>query len=100
MLMKETRPFRFFSLLSLAIAAASLGFMAPVLAEYFETGLVPRMPTWVLAVGLALTALLLAMTGLVLDSVARGRAEQKRILYLAIPPVRQEPRAIKTVRAA
>lgn len=87
MLLKETQPFRFFGLLSMILAVASLGFMLPVLAEYVETGLVPRMPTWILSIGLALMSMLLAVTGMILDSVARGRAEHKRLLYLSIDPV-------------
>ena len=48
MLMKETRPFVFFSTISGFSMMASLAFMAPVLMAYFETGLVDRLPTWVL----------------------------------------------------
>jgi len=88
MLLKETQPFRFFGSLSAVFAVASLGFMLPVLSEYVATGLVPRIPTWTLAVGLALMSMLLAVTGMILDSVACGRAEHKRLLYLAIGPVR------------
>jgi glycosyltransferase involved in cell wall biosynthesis len=97
MLLKETQPFRFFGSLSAVFAMASLGFMLPVLSEYVATGLVPRIPTWTLAVGLALMSMLLAVTGLVLDSVACGRAEHKRLLYLAIGPVRgnRAPAAIE-----
>ena len=58
LLMKETRPFFFFSAISAAFLAASLGFMAPVLAEYFETGLVDRMPTWILSVSLLMISML------------------------------------------
>jgi glycosyltransferase involved in cell wall biosynthesis len=88
MLMKETRPFRFFGTFSVLCAMASFGFMLPVLSEYFETGLVPRMPTWILAIALMLMSLFLAMSGLILDSVARGRIEQKRIYYLSLSPIR------------
>ena len=85
MLMKETQPLRFFGAISGALLAASLVFMAPVLAEYFATGLVSRQPTWVLSVGLLLLSTMMMVAGLNLDSVARGRAEQKRIFYLSIP---------------
>ena len=64
-----------------------------VLVEYAETGLVPRLPTWVLSVGLMLVSMLSAVTGLILDSVSRGRAEQKRIFYLSIPSGRMERRS-------
>ena len=92
MLMKETRPLRFFGAFALAFMAASLILMAPVLVEYAETGLVPRLPTWVLSIGLMLLAMLSAVTGLILDSVSRGRVEQKRIFYLSIPSGRIDRR--------
>ncbi|MCR5857528.1 glycosyltransferase [Mesorhizobium sp. J428] len=91
MLMKETQPIRFFGAISGACLAISLVLMAPVLAEYFATGLVPRMPTWVLSMALLMMSMLFAIAGLVLDSVARGRAEQKRMVYLSYPPLRSEP---------
>ena len=98
MLMKETQPFRFFGLLALATVLAASAFMLPVLVEYAATGLVPRMPTWMLAIGLLVMAMLLAVTGLVLDSVARGRAEQKRMVYLAYGPARAEPLSLTAAR--
>jgi hypothetical protein len=59
--------------------------MAPVLEEYMRTGLVPRFPSLIVAVGLAAIALLSFACGLILDAVARGRLEQRRFAYLAIP---------------
>ncbi|MER8792288.1 glycosyltransferase [Mesorhizobium sp. M0983] len=90
MLMKETQPLRFFGAFSVFFLASSLFLMAPVLIEFAETGLVPRMPTWVLSVGLLLLSMLAAVTGVILDSVSRGRAEQKRIFYLSMPSGRVE----------
>ena len=89
MLMKETRPFYFFGYLSVFVMSLSLILMVPVLNEYFITGLVNRMPTWVLATALMMMALMIFAAGMILDSVARGRVEQKRIHYLSIPPVRR-----------
>ena len=91
MLLKETRPLRCFGAISIATLAASIGFMAPVLGEYFATGLVPRMPTWILSIGLLVLSMMFAIAGLILDSVARGRAEQKRMVYLAYAPARADP---------
>lgn len=85
MLMKETRPFTFFGAISMAFMAASLIFMAPVLVEYFETGLVRRMPTWVLSVALMMISFMMFTAGLILDSLARARAEQLRLHYMALP---------------
>jgi glycosyltransferase involved in cell wall biosynthesis len=84
MLMKETRPFAFFGLISGFFMLSSMGFMAPVLAEYFETGLVSRMPTWVLSMALTMISFMLFTAGVILDSVARARAEQLRIHYMSI----------------
>ncbi|TBX81967.1 glycosyltransferase [Rhizobium laguerreae] len=91
MLMKETRPFAFFSAISATFMLASLGFMAPVLAEYFETGLVSRMPTWVLSTALMMISFMLFTAGVILDSVARARAEQLRIHYIGL----ERPSALK-----
>lgn len=93
LLMKETQPLRFFGGIAGALCLLSLGLMLPVLAEYFETGLVPRLPTWMLSIGLLMLSMLMLMTGLVLDSVSRGRAEQKRIFYLSLPAMRGGRRA-------
>lgn len=83
-LFKETRPALFFGLPATALALASLGLAAPLLLTWLETGLVPRYPTAILSTGMMLLAALLGVCGLILDSLARFRAEQKRILYLAV----------------
>jgi len=57
------------------------------------------MPTWVLAMTLMLGSLMVFMAGVVLDSVARSRAEQKRIHYLSIAPSRGEQHAAMTIAA-
>jgi len=93
MLMKETRPFTFFSYLSVFTLAVSMVFMVPVLNEYFLTGLVTRMPTWMLAMALMMMSLMIFTGGVILDSVARGRAEQKRFHYMSIAPARGERRS-------
>lgn len=82
-LLKETRPALFFGALSGGLAALTLALAAPLVSTYVSTGLVPRLPTAVLCTGLMIIAALLAACGLVLDSLARARVEQKRILYLA-----------------
>lgn len=87
-LMKETRPFSFFSAISAMFLIASFGFMAPVLAGYFETGLVDRMPTWILSVALLMISMLFFVSGVILDSLARSRAEHKRMLYMGLPATR------------
>lgn len=83
-LLKETRPFAFFGLPAVAVGLSAVGLAAPIVSDFVETGLVPRLPTAVLCTGLALLAMLLLMCGLILDSVAQSRVEQKRMLFLAL----------------
>ena len=85
MLMKETRPFVFFGLISGAVLAASIAFMLPVLAEYFQTGFVSRVPTWILSMALMMVSLLVFTAGLILDSLSRARNEQLRLSYISQP---------------
>ena len=89
MLMKETRPFAFFGLISGVFLAASIGFMLPVLTDYVSTGLVPKLPTWILSMVLMMISFMIFTAGLILDSVARARAEQLRIHYLTLASIRQ-----------
>jgi len=69
--------------LLLAIGAIILG--GPVIEEFARTGLVPRLPTAVLASGLVGLSGLSVATGLVLDVVTKARQETKRLAYLRIP---------------
>ena len=73
----------YFTMITLALALLSVGLVLPVVAEYLRSGLVPRLPTAVLATGIMLTALLSATVGLVLDTVTRGRRERKMLAYVA-----------------
>lgn len=83
-LVREERPLIFFSILFASLTAAALILGTPVVTEYLRTGLVPRLPTAVLATGLMLLAFLALASGLILDTVTRGRWELKRLAYLAI----------------
>ncbi|WP_188055679.1 MULTISPECIES: glycosyltransferase family 2 protein [unclassified Sphingosinithalassobacter] len=81
------RPMLFFGLLAAALALLAIGLAAPLVLTYVETGLVPRFPTAILATGLMLLAFLNLFTGLILDTVVRGRREMRRLAYLAVPGV-------------
>ena len=86
-LVKEERPLQFFSLAGLCLILAAFGFGIPVVVEFMHTGLVPRLPTAVLATGFVLLSFLSFGCGLILDSVARGRKEIKRLAYLSVKAV-------------
>lgn len=85
LLFKEVRPFLFFGIISLLLALFSLFLGIPVVKNYIETGLVLRFPTAILAASIMLLAFLSMTCGLILDSVARGRREAKRMAYLTYP---------------
>jgi glycosyltransferase involved in cell wall biosynthesis len=84
-LVKEERPLQFFSLCGLVLLLLGIGLGIPVVVEFLATGLVPRLPSAVLATGLVLLSFLSLAAGLILDSVTRGRKEIKRLAYLAVP---------------
>lgn len=79
------RPLPFYGLASAVFAVVALGLAAPLLGTWLDTGLVPRFPTAILATGLSLLSALSLTTGLVLDTVTRGRREKKMLAYLAVP---------------
>jgi hypothetical protein len=54
-----------------------------------HTGLVPRFPTAILVTGIIIVAVLCFFSGLILDTVTRGRREVRRLAYLAVPGPRQ-----------
>ncbi len=83
LLYKEIRPARFFGYVAAALTGIAVALGVPLVETWIETGLVPRFPTAILAMGLVVLAGIALTCGLILDSVARGRLEQKRFAYLA-----------------
>ena len=57
----------------------------PLVVTWIETGLVPRIPTAIIVMGLIVLSFICVTCGLVLDCVARGRKEAKRLSYLTFP---------------
>ena len=86
-LVKDERPLQFFASVALVLGILGLGVGARVVLDYIETGLIPRLPSAILASAFEILAFLSLASGLILDSVARGRKEVKRLAYLAIPGV-------------
>jgi glycosyltransferase involved in cell wall biosynthesis len=74
-LFRDYKPLTFFGALGLVLIGASLVPGLVVIFEFIETGLVPRLPSAVLAVGLALAGMLSITIGLILHSIARRSQE-------------------------
>ena len=85
MLVKQERPLQSFGLTGTGLLIVGMGLGLPVVLEFLHSGMVPRLPTAMLATGCVLAASLSFVCGLVLDQVARGRKEMKRLAYLSIP---------------
>jgi hypothetical protein len=90
MLVKEERPLPLFSATALVLVLVGLALGVPVVWEFLESGLVPRLPSAVLAVGFVMLSFLSLSCGLILDSVARARKETLRLAYLRCPGVGEE----------
>jgi len=85
-LYRSEKPLRFFVVIGIFLALVSIGLAIPVIVTYLEEGIVPRLPTAVLSTGLMIVAVLSVSSGLVLDTVTRGRREMKLLAYLSEPP--------------
>jgi len=86
-LLRQERPFVLFGGVAAVLAIAALALAYPLLVDYLATGLVPRLPTAVLATGVMLLAYLSLFSGLILANVTRSRQEAKRLRYLELPGI-------------
>src|SRR5581483_8467825 len=82
-LYRSERPLHFFSAIGGVLALVAVVLAIPIVATFLREGIVPRLPTAILATGLMLAALLSFAAGLILDTVTRGRRELKLLAYLA-----------------
>ncbi len=82
-LYRYERPLWFFGLAGFMLAVLALVLSVPLVITYMHTSLVPRLPTAVLVTGLMILASLCFFTGLILDTVVRGRREVRRLAYLS-----------------
>src|SRR5882757_6511424 len=86
-LYRSEKPLRFFTVIGVFLILISVGLAIPIIVTYLEEGIVPRLPTAVLSMGLMILAVLSVSSGLVLDTVTRGRREIKLLAYLSQPAV-------------
>lgn len=84
-LTRRERPLVFYGIIFLLFTALSLIGGVPVIVHFLQSGDVPRLPTAVLVASTMVIACLSLVAGLILDTVTRGRWEQKRLTYLAFP---------------
>lgn len=82
-LVRKEKPLYFFNVFAGLFTLIALIIGMPVVIHYFHTGLVPRLPSAVLAASLIILAFLSFTCGLILDTVTRGQQETKRLFYLS-----------------
>lgn len=80
-LMRDERPMLFFGAVAGATLALAGALAAPVVLDYLRTGLVARFPTAVLCASLGVIAMIAMVSGVILETVALGRREMKRLAY-------------------
>jgi hypothetical protein len=83
-LVKDERPLAFFTLLGALCVVASLALGIPLVREFVDTGLVPKLPSAVLAASLMVLGALNLTAGLILDLITKTRREVKRLAYLSV----------------
>ncbi|MFD7168470.1 glycosyltransferase [Streptomyces violascens] len=81
-LARRQRPALFHSIIAGLLAVISLALGAPVLAEFVESGTVPRLPTALLAASIMTIAVLVLLVGYILESFMHMRQEQARLAHL------------------
>lgn len=82
---QRVRPLLFYGVIAIALGAFSVLFGYPVVIEFFETGLVPRLPTAILSATVLVLAALSLAIALILNATSRGQLEMKRLKYLEYP---------------
>jgi len=79
-LFKEYKPSMFFNIISLILFVISCMLQIPVIMEYFETGLVPRFPTLIVANIILIISLLMFVTGLILQVIAKKHKQTYELI--------------------
>ncbi|GAB3753923.1 glycosyltransferase [Lysobacter olei] len=84
-LFSTERPIAFYGSVAGLLATSSVALGIPLLLTYLQTGLVPRIPTAILAASLMTLSVLSLLAGIILHAVAKGRREIKALAYLRVP---------------
>lgn len=80
-MLKNSKPLFFFSLISLILAILSLVIGVPIIVDYAATGKVDRFPSAILSMGIMLVALGGFECGLILDTI---RTNHKKTYFLSL----------------
>lgn len=81
-LFKEYKPMVFFGILAIIAMIISIILAIPVFNEYFQTGLVLRFPTLIVAGFIFIVSLLLLMVGILLEVIAKKNRQLFEMFYI------------------
>jgi len=84
LLLRQHRPLVYFGVICGAMSGISVALFYPIFMTYLATGTVPRFPTLIVSVGLALVAALMLTCGMILDITTRTQLEIRRLIYLNV----------------
>ncbi|MER7478759.1 glycosyltransferase family 2 protein [Streptomyces sp. NPDC126510] len=91
-LARRERPSLVHTVLAGVLALVSVILGIPVIADFVETGTVPRVPTAILAAAIMTIAALVLLVGYILESLTHMRQEQTRLVHLSYPAPVRTPR--------
>lgn len=77
---KDYKPLPFFSIIAGILMLIALAFLIPVLSDFYVTGLVPKLPSFVAACFMAMFSLLSFSCGLVLDTMVKKSRENFELM--------------------
>lgn len=80
-LYKNYRPLSFFLWLSLILFILGSAFLIPVLIDYFKTGLVPKIPSFIASIFFYICAIQSFFGGLTLDTISRKNKQDFEMSY-------------------
>lgn len=89
-LFRTEKPLIFFALVSLVLSVFSLIIFVPIWEDFKRTGLVDRIPSTILCLGLMISAVFSLFSGFILDSTSRLTKEIRKLHYLSLPAPEKE----------
>lgn len=80
-LYKDYKPFAFFSFLASLFVIIATIFVIPVLMDFFETGIVPKIPSFIFSVFMYICAIQSFFGGLILETLTKKSKQDFEIKY-------------------
>ncbi len=92
------RPFAVYGGAAFVSFVAGVVLTLPVVGQYLQTQLVPRLPSLVLGLVFFILSALAVVAGIVLDGIRKSRHEDARLTYLQYPAVDSHPFRVHGLR--